>query len=62
MSAVSLRAATRGGDYRGDGGTRPPQHFGWGDAKVNVPPLIANLVKLFFWSADTSLAHSKMLT
>ena len=20
----------RGGDYRGDGGTRPPQHFGWG--------------------------------
>jgi len=27
------------------GGTRPPQHFGWGDAKVNVPPLIAHLVK-----------------
>ena len=22
-----------------------PQHFGWGDAKVNVPPLIAHLVK-----------------
>jgi len=37
----------RGGDYRGTGG-HVPQHFGWGerrDAKVNVPPLIAHLVK-----------------
>ena len=33
----------RGGDYRGD---TSPQHFGWGDAKVNVPPpLIAHFVK-----------------
>jgi len=41
----------RGSDYRGDGGTRPPQHFGWGDANVNVPPLIAHLVILltFVW-------------
>jgi len=31
----------------GTGGTRPPQHFGWGDANVNVPPpLIAHLVIL----------------
>jgi len=32
----------RGGDYRGD--TFPPT-FWLGDAKVNVPPLIAHLVK-----------------
>ena len=35
----------KGGDYRGDGKDTSPQHFGWGDAKVNVPPLIAHLVK-----------------
>jgi len=26
-----------GGDYRGDGGTRPPNILVGGDAKVNVP-------------------------
>jgi len=37
----------RSGDYRGDGGDTSPQHFGWGDANVNVPPpLIAHLVIL----------------
>jgi len=30
----------------GERGDTSPQHFGWGDAKVNVPPLIAHLVKL----------------
>ena len=35
----------KGGDYRGDGRRHVPQHFGWGDAKVNVCPLIAHLVK-----------------
>jgi len=29
----------------GTGGHVPPQHFGWGDAKVYVSPLIAHLVK-----------------
>ena len=30
----------------GGTGGHVPQHFGWGDAKVNVPPpLIAHLVK-----------------
>ena len=29
---------TRGGDYRGDGGTRPPNILVGGDANVNVPP------------------------
>jgi len=28
----------------GGRGDTSPQHFGWGDAKVNVPPLIAHLV------------------
>jgi len=36
----------------GGTGGHIPQHFGWGDAKVNVP----------HWLSDTSLAHSKMLT
>jgi len=31
----------------GGRGDTSPQHFGWGDAKVNVPPLIAHLVKFF---------------
>ena len=35
------------GDYRGTGGTRPPNILVGGDAKVNVPPLIAHLVKFF---------------
>jgi len=29
----------------GGTGEHAPQHCGWGDAKVNVPPLIAHLVK-----------------
>ena len=41
---VLITVIARGGDYRGDGGTRPPK-FWLGDAKVNVPPLIAHLVK-----------------
>ena len=41
-----------GGDYRGDGGTRP-QHFGWG-RKGNCPPLIAHLAKLLGQNAYLS--------
>ena len=35
---TSIFAGCRGGDYRGDGRDTSPQHFGWGDAKVNAPP------------------------
>jgi len=35
----------RGSDYRGDGGGNVLPTFWLGDAKVNVPPLIAHLVK-----------------
>jgi len=36
---------TAGAAIIGGTGDTSPQHFGWGDAKVNVPPLIAHLVK-----------------
>jgi len=36
----------QGGDYRGDGGTRPPPKKFWlGGRKGKCPPLIAHLVK-----------------
>jgi len=44
MSSPMFHFWCRGGDYRGTGG-HAPQHCGWGDAKVNVPLLIAHLVK-----------------
>jgi len=48
--AVNTLVNSRGGDYRGDGGTRPPPNIlVGGDAKVNVPPLIAHLVKTLLW-------------
>jgi len=60
----------------GGTGGHVPQHFGWGDAKVSVPPLIAHLVtflghifhldKLHYCISGVpmhcSLAHSKMFT
>jgi len=41
----TLNSEIRGGDYGGTGGHVPPT-FWLGDAKVNVPPLIAHLVKV----------------
>jgi len=41
---VIKRQASGAVIIRGTGG-HVPQHFGWVDAKVNVPPLIAHLVK-----------------
>ena len=37
-------STTRGGDYKGDGGTRPPNIL-VGGRKGKFPPLIAHLVK-----------------
>ena len=45
MSAVSLRAATTGGDYRGD---TSPQHFGWGERKGKCPPTDCQFSKIVF--------------
>jgi len=52
----------RGGDYKGDGGTRPPNILVGGRIGKCPPQLIAHLIKKNFWSSDTSLAYSKMLT
>ena len=52
----SGRGMTPGAAIIGGTGGHVPQHFGWGDAKVNVP-----LTDCPF-SKDSSQAHSKMLT
>ena len=51
----------RGGDYRGDVGHVTPT-FWLGGRKGKCPPTDCPFSKKKFWSSDTSLAHSKMLT
>ena len=47
QSSQLLSMHCQGQRLQGDGGTRPPQHFGWGDAKVNVPPTDCPFSKIF---------------
>jgi len=50
---------SRGGDYRRDGGTRPPTFWLWG-RKGKCPPLIAHLVKTLLWLTPKCLLKRRM--
>jgi len=45
LTAAHTKLYAAGAAIIGETGGHVRQHFGWGDAKENVPPLIAHLVK-----------------